>query len=134
VSLLELNAGPDLKMTGSRLDYVIRDMLGGMADIVTQPGTFPSLAPQGRETLPACVGLTVSCFGVYVSMCLCVMCLCVYVFVCLCVCVSMCLCVHVCMCTCVYGVYVYMCVWCVCVYVCALPPLPLPFMCRPQHV
>ena len=44
MSLLEFNAGPDLKMTGDRLDYVIGDMLARMADIVLAPGTFPGLS------------------------------------------------------------------------------------------
>ncbi len=61
VSLLEFNAGPDLKMTGARLDYVIAAMLGGMADVVLAPGAFgnrwgsPSSgsAPSGRAATPA---------------------------------------------------------------------------------
>ena len=44
VQLLEFNAGPDLKQTGDRLDYVIADMLRGMVDVVLDGDHFPSLS------------------------------------------------------------------------------------------
>ncbi len=43
VSLLEFNSGPDLKMTGERLDYVIQHMTAGMVDIAINGTTFPVL-------------------------------------------------------------------------------------------
>ena len=56
VSLLEFNSGPDLKMTGARLDYVIQSMTAGMADLVLASGAFPSLLTTPAPT-PAVVQL-----------------------------------------------------------------------------
>lgn len=58
VILLEFNSGPDLKMTGSRLDYIISDMLKGMVDTVLTGGHFPSL--QGQEPASSPTGSPVS--------------------------------------------------------------------------
>ena len=48
--LLEFNSGPDLKMTGDRLDYIISDMLRHMmVDVVANGGNFPSIDPTAPQ-------------------------------------------------------------------------------------